>query len=501
MAAEVRLVLMLGLPLAAVAMTLLLGRRANLREAVQLAIGTLLFVVTASLSDDVFFAGRRPEVELWSLTPGFVLRLQLEPLGMLFALVASGLWIVTTAYAMGYMRAHDEQNQTRFYVCFCAAIFAAIGAALAGNLLTLFVFYEFMTLSTYPLVTHHGTEQAKRGGRTYLSVLICSSIAFLLMAIAWTWALTGSLDFVEGGILAEAYQSKRIGAAGLALLLGLFAFGTAKAALMPLHRWLPAAMVAPTPVSALLHAVAVVKVGVFSILKVSLYIFSPQLLRDSGCSVWLMYVAGTSVLAASLIAMRQDNLKRRLAYSTVSQLAYISLGAALAQPASIIGGAMHIAMHAMGKITLFFCAGGIYVATHKTEISQMRGLGRQMPFTMGAFFVGSISIIGLPPCGGVWSKWFLARGAVEAGHPGLMMVLMVSSVLNVAYLLPVAITAFFGSPEDSPPTHDGSTQSTIREAPLLCVIAPWITAAGCVFLFFAAQQLYLAMLPLGEIGE
>jgi multicomponent Na+:H+ antiporter subunit D len=514
MTAETRMLLMVILPLAASAFTLLFGRRPNLREASQLVIGTILFAIACSLAGTVF-DGARPRVEIAQFTPGFSMTLQLEPLGMLFALVASGLWVLTTAYAMGYMRAHHEANQTRFFACFGIAIFAAMGAALAENLLTLFVFYEVMTLSTYPLVTHYGNEAARAGGRTYLSVLIFTSIAFLLFAIGWTWHLTGTLAFRDGGILREAWQTNRISTSGLGVLLALFAFGTGKAALMPFHRWLPAAMVAPTPVSALLHAVAVVKVGVFTILKVIIYVFGAELLQITEISTWLAYVAAFSILIASLVAMTKDNLKARLAYSTVSQLSYITLGAALATPASLVGASMHIAMHAVGKITLFFCAGAIYVATHKTEVSQMRGLGRRMPFTMGAFLLGSFSIIGLPPFGGAWSKWLLSSGAAAADQPLLVAVLMVSSLLNIAYLLPVAIAGFYRDPtpegddanhapaEDQsqvhPIPHDGHQQPSVRfrEAPLLCVVPPCLTAIGGVFLFFLADKLFHVLAPLG----
>ncbi len=348
--------LALALPLLALLSTGLFSQRENLREFFNVTVATVLFCVVISLAGHVF-AGQRPSVTLFEVVPGFPIAFQAEPLGMLFALVASGLWIVTTCYAIGYMRSHHEQHQTRFYACFAIAIFAAIGAALAQNLFTLFFFYEIMTLSTYPLVTHHGTDAARKGGRTYLGILLSTSVGLLMFALVWTWQLTGgSLDFVEGGILRAPYEAGKVSQLQLGILLALFAFGTGKAALMPMHRWLPAAMVAPTPVSALLHAVAVVKVGVFTIMKVAVYVFGIDLLRESGVSTWLMYVAAATVLLASLVALTKDNLKARLAYSTVSQLSYIVLGAALANSWGVIGGSMHIAMHAVGKITLFFCA-------------------------------------------------------------------------------------------------------------------------------------------------
>jgi multicomponent Na+:H+ antiporter subunit D len=408
---------------------------------------------------------------------------------MLFALVASVLWFVTTCYSIGYMRGHHESHQTRYYAFFAIAISGAIGVAMAANLLTLFVFYEVLTLSTYPLVTHHGDEKARRGGRTYLGLLLTTSVGMLLLAIVWTWQVAGTLDFRLGGILAGKTDTT-----SLVLLLALYAFGTGKAALMPFHRWLPAAMVAPTPVSALLHAVAVVKAGVFTILKVAVYIFGIDLLRETEVSVWLMYVAGITVLVASLVALRKDNLKARLAYSTISQLSYIVLGAALAHPWSIIGGGMHIVMHAFGKITLFFCAGAIYVAAHKTEISDMRGIGRVMPVTTFAFLIGALSVIGLPPMGGVWSKWFLALGAAETHQIVFLAVLMISSLLNIGYLLPVVVRGFFLAPEGGP------ARPRIKEAPLFCVVPLCLTAAGCVVLFFFADEIYRLLKPIAGLS-
>ena len=337
-----------------------------------------------------------------------------------------------------------------------------------------------LTLSTYPLVTHHGTEAAKRAGRTYLGILMGTSIVGLLMAILWTWQLAGTLEFKPGGILDGHVDPLTAG-----LLLALFAFGTGKAALMPLHRWLPAAMVAPTPVSALLHAVAVVKAGVFTILKVGVYIFGTDLLSRGGSSVWLMYVAGGTLLTASLVALTRDNLKERLAYSTISQLAYIVLGISLATESGVIGSGMHIVMHAFGKITLFFCAGALLIGAHKTRVSELDGLGRRMPWTFAAFAIGSLSVIGLPPVGGCWSKWFLALGTVEAGQWPLLAALMVSSLLNIAYLAPIPLRAFLCDPADV--DRDVSAGG---EAPLACVIPLCLTAAGCVVLFFNADPIY-----------
>ncbi len=489
MSPETTILLSLAVPLAGAGLIAVTGSRPNLRETVTLVTAATLFALVASLLPDVA-AGKRPAVTLVEMMPGLGIALAAEPLGALFAAVASGLWIVTSVYSIGYMRGHGERNQTRFYVCFAVALACTMGIAFAADMLTLFIFYEGLTLSTYPLVTHSGTREAVRAGRVYLGLLLGTSIGFQLLAILWTWSVAGTLDFTPGGILAGRVEGPVVG-----ILLFLYVFGIGKAALMPFHRWLPAAMVAPTPVSALLHAVAVVKAGVFTVLKVTIYIFGLDLLDGLDFNQWLAYVAAATVIISSLVALRMDNLKLRLAYSTVSQLSYIVLGAMLANSWSVLGGGMHIAMHAFGKITLFFCAGAIMVATHKTEVSQMRGIGRTMPVTTFAFFIGSLSLIGLPPMGGMWSKWYLILGAANAEQLFFVAVFMISSLLNIAYLMPVVVRGFFFAPE----TADGPTAgrvNTIREAPLLCVAALSLTAAGCVVLFFNANRIQAFLLPM-----
>jgi len=471
------------LPVAVALGVLLAGRQPNRREAVTL-LGTLVtFGAVASLFPAVL-AGERPTVTLLELLPGLPLRFELEPLGLLYAAVAATLWIPTSVYSIGYLRGRGEAHQTGFFAWFALSIGAALGVAFAANLLTLFVFYELLTLSTYPLVTHRRSEEARQGGRVYLGVLLFTSIGFLLFGIIWTWQLAGTLDFRAGGILAGRVEGPQA-----ALLLGLFAFGIGKAALMPFHRWLPAAMVAPTPVSALLHAVAVVKAGVFCVLKVVVYVFGIDFLAAGDRSLWLMWVASGTLLAASLVALFKDNLKARLAYSTVSQLAYIVLGAALATPASVLGAGMHVVMHAAAKITLFFCAGAIDVALHKKNVSELDGIGRRMPFTMGAFALASLSIIGLPPFGGVWSKWYLGLGAVQGQHPVFVGVLMLGSLLSAGYLLPVVARAFYRAP-------GAGAESGLREAPLLCVVPLCLTAVAGLALFFLAPAVERLLAPL-----
>jgi multicomponent Na+:H+ antiporter subunit D len=477
---DLALAVALLLPVAGALLIAATGKWPNVREAVTLSTGGLLFLTVLTILSRVE-QGARPAITLVETLPGLPIALAVEPLGMLFALLASFLWIVTSIYSIGYMRAHGEKHQTRFYICFAVAIASTMGIALAANMFTLFIFYEVLTLSTYPLVTHSGTPEARRAGRIYLGVLLGTSIGLQLVAVVWTWALAGTLDFTTGGILRDHASPLIIG-----VLFALYVFGIGKAAIMPFHRWLPAAMVAPTPVSALLHAVAVVKAGVFTILKVTVYIFGIDLLADIGATRWIAYVAAATIILASLVAMGKDNLKARLAYSTISQLSYVVLGAMLVNVWGIIGAGMHIVMHAFGKITLFFCAGAILVATHKTDVSQMRGLGRRMPITMAAFLIGALSIIGLPPLGGTWSKWYLVLGTLEAGDMVLLGVLMVSTLLNIAYLLPIPVRAFFDGREDD--AGEG-----IREAPAACVLALVITALGCLALFLNPDRLYALM--------
>jgi multicomponent Na+:H+ antiporter subunit D len=304
-----------------------------------------------------------------------------------------------------------------------------------------------------------------------------TSVGFLLLAMIWTWTLTGTLDFTSGGVFGPDTDRSVLG-----VLLLLYVFGTGKAALMPFHRWLPAAMVAPTPVSALLHAVAVVKAGVFTILKVSVYLFGVDLIAELAVADWLAAVAALTILLGSLVAMTKDNLKARLAYSTISQLGYVVLGAMLGVAAGVTGGAMHIAMHAFGKITLFFCAGAILVAAHKTNVSELDGLGRRMPLTMAAFLVGSLSIVGLPPFGGTWSKWLLVQGTLDTGLWMLTAVLLVSSLLNLLYLVSIPVRSLFIA-------QPASGGEAIREAPLASLLAIAIVVTGCVVLFFLPDSI------------
>lgn len=457
----------------------LTSKNDNLRETMTFATALSLFVIVATLLVRVI-CGERPEFTLLEMLPGLSIKFTIEPLGMLFATIAAILWPINSLYSIGYMRGNKEKHQTRFYLFFAIAISATMGIAFAGNLITLFVFYEVLTLSTYPLVTHKGDANAKRGGRIYLGILIATSIGLLLPAIIWTTVVTGTNEFAAGGIIGDKLQGAMLG-----LLLFLYMYGIGKAALMPIHKWLPSAMVAPTPVSALLHAVAVVKAGVFSVLKVIVYVFGIDTLSGSGVTDWLLYIAGFTIIVASIIALQQDNLKKRLAYSTISQLSYVILGAAILAPISAVGASLHIAAHAFGKVTLFFAAGSIYTAAHKTEISQLDGIGRRMPWTMGAFTIGALSMIGIPPAAGFLSKWYMLMGAFSTEQYIAVGVIIISTLLNTAYFVPIIYRAFFKKEKEPQDGHASEAQH--GEAPWPIVVALTITASLTILLFFFHQ--------------
>jgi len=503
---EILLVLCLLIPLLAMLGILLTDHTPNLREAIGLT-AALLLVVCVGWLTYAFIHGEALTLLICEVMPGLSIVLSPEPMSILFALIASVLWVVAIIYSIGYLRGNDEHHQTRFFACFAVSIASTMGIALAGNFFTLFLFYELLTLATWPLVTHHGDEAARRAGRIYLGTLMGTSICLLLPAMIAIWYVAGSTDFTAGGLLADkASPSLTLG------LLALCMFGVGKAALMPVHRWLPNAMVAPTPVSALLHAVAVVKAGVFTIVKLIVYVFGTQHLQQCGVTDWLTLLAAFTIVVSSMVALNADNLKRRLAYSTISQLSYVTLSASLLGPLSVVAAVLHIAAHAVGKITLFFAAGAIYTTAHKTLVSELHGIGRRMPWTMTAFAIAALSMIGLPPTVGFVSKWFMLSGAMSAssglGGSVAIIAIIISTLLNAAYFLPIVYHAFFS--EYKTDDHHVTTQGTVTghgevqsqndvcgqpeaethsDAPLPMRIALIFTAGLTLLLFFAADAL------------
>jgi len=485
---EMALALMMLIPLAAAVIIPLIGAKSpNVREGVTF-VAALLLLANVIYLCGIVAGGSRPEILVGSFAGMFEIKFQLEPLGAVFAAIASSLWIVNSMFTLGYMRGNNEKNQTRFFAFVAIAIASAMGIAASANLITLFIFYEALTISTFPLVSHKGDAKARRGLTIYTLILMGTSLGLLLPAIIGTQVIAGSTDFVLGGVFGPDTSLL-----ATSVLLVLFAFGIGKAALMPVHPWLPNAMVAPTPVSSLLHAVAVVKAGVFTMLKVVVYTFGTDLTAITPSSSWLAYIAAFSIVAASVIALRQDNLKARLAYSTVSQLSYITLGAMLATSWGILGGGLQIVMHAWAKITLFMVAGAIYTIAHRTNVSQLDGLGRKLPWVFGAFLVASVSLIGIPPFGGSWPKFYLMWGALDSGKAVLMGALIVSSLLNILYLTPIAIRGFMKPSAD--PAADDVIALEARKHRWV-VIPPVLTAFGTLVLFFAAPWIIQFLEPI-----
>ncbi|CCO25048.1 monovalent cation/H+ antiporter subunit D family protein [Maridesulfovibrio hydrothermalis] len=446
----------------------------NRREAVSIWAGILTFISVAALVPDVL-NGTIVKFTLFTLFPGVNVSFAADGLAFVFALIASFLWVFATSYNIGYMRTLNEHAQTRYYFCFAVAIFGAIGVAFSANIFTLYLFYEVISVFTYPLVAHHQDDSAFSGARKYMVYLMGTSKLFLLPAMVLTYVLAGTLDFHLGDV-AQGIFPADADPTLVTITYVLYIAGLAKAALMPLHNWLPSAMVAPTPVSALLHAVAVVKAGVFSVSRVILSGFGVDLMDKLGLGLPTAYLAAFTIVTASLIALTKDDIKARLAYSTVSQLSYIIIGVAMLTPEAVQGGLMHIAHHAFSKITLFFGAGAIYVATHLKKISLMDGLGRRMPWTFGAFAIASLSMIGVPPVCGFATKWYLAKGAVTIGEWGLLIALLASTLLNAGYFAPIIYRAFFKAPAE------GANIEQYSEAPLTMVIPLCTTALISVWL-------------------
>jgi multicomponent Na+:H+ antiporter subunit D len=483
---EVLILASLGTPLAAAGSALIFARMRDVRDTVTVVAALALTSICAALLVETTL-GRPPEMRLAEPIPGLAIFFRLEPLGALFAAMASALYLLNSLYSIGYMRARREPRQGRFYACFGLAMCAVSGVAMAGNLFTAFLFYELLTFATYPLVTHKGDETSRRAGRLYVLLLGGSAAALLLPAVATIQAMVGSTEFVTGGLLAG-----RMDACPAGVLLIMLVFGTAKAALMPLHAWLPGAMAAPTPVSAFLHAVAVVKTGVFLILKCAAGIFGPEIIATSPAAQGLLWVAAATILVASVTALTRDDLKERLAWSTVSQLSYIISGALIAVGAGVVGGGLHMLTHAFGKITMFMCVGAIYLATGVTRVSSVSGLARRMPLVFAAFLVGSLSVIGLPPFGGMWSKFLLITAAFGAEQPVTAAAMILSSLLSAACFLPIVISGFLGEPGEA------ALRSGPVRAPFLAVLPPVVTAAGCFGLFFIGDWVMTYLIPIAE---
>lgn len=448
--------------LAVVPLIIISNKSPNLREFWTIASAAIKFILVLSLLPNVL-EGKAATYSILEIAPGIELALKADQFGVFFALIASGLWIFTSIYSIGYVRGNKEKKQTRYFASFAVCLSATIGIAFAANLLTFIIFYEILTIATYPLVIHKENKEAIAAGRKYLLYTLSAGV-ILIAAAGLTYFYTNTLDFSAGGLFGETNLPKD----SVTVLFFLFLAGVGvKACIMPLHSWLPAAMAAPTPVSALLHAVAVVKSGVFGVVRVVGFVFGPEMMDEYGLNNILFVFAGATIILASLLALKQDNLKQRLAYSTVGHLSYIVLGVALLSPAGFTGGILHIATHATMKITLFFCAGAIYVNLHKENISELDGIGKVMPWTMAAFTIGSMGLAGIPPINGFISKWFLGVGSLQADMNIALIIFVLSGLLNAGYFFPIIHRAFF---------REGAGLEKYGEASMLMVVPIVITA-------------------------
>ncbi len=490
--------LAISCPFICVFLIMLFSKRPNIREGCTIFASILQFLIIISMAP-IIVAGNVIECPLFSIFTGLDFVFRVDAFGLIFAITSSFLWILVSSYSIGYMRTLREHAQTRYYACFALAIFGAVGIALSKNLITMYFFYEALTVSTYPLVAHNGlpewghkaeaseeAEEARFAGRKYLAYLFFSGW-FFFVAIVLTFYLAGTTDFENGGILTIASASRLT----LMMLFALFMLGSLKAAWMPLHSWLPTAMAAPTPVSALLHAVAVVKAGVFVVVRIVCYIYGIELMGALGLGIILVSIAAFTMIVASLMAIAQDNLKKRLAYSTISQLSYILFGVALLNTMGVQGAMLHIPFHGFMKITLFMCAGAIIAVTGKKNISEMAGIGRTMPVTMTAFTVGALGMSGIPPVCGFISKWYLGLGTLEAHSLGLLAVLMISSLLDIVYFFPIIYTAFFGKPEGWTEGGEEPKKAVIKEASIFMLIPLALTAIFSIIFCLFPNTFYI----------
>ncbi|CAD6493588.1 MAG: F(420)H(2) dehydrogenase subunit L [Candidatus Argoarchaeum ethanivorans] len=461
---------------------LLFGKWPNIRESWTLIAAIAQFLIVISMAP-VILAGNIIECTFFTMLPGVDFGFSVDAFGLIFAITSSFLWILVSLYSIGYMRSLNEHAQTRFYFFFALAIFGAVGIAMSGNLFTMFIFYEILTVSTYPLVAHEQTPVALAAGRKYLAYLLTSG-TFFLAAIVLTYYFSGTTDFVNGGIPNLASEASR---AALMVLFVIFLLGFMKAAWMPFHSWLPTAMAAPTPVSALLHAVAVVKAGVFGIIRVVCYIYGVDLMSALGLGLALVCLATFTLIVANLFALAQDNLKRRLAYSTINQLSLIIFGVALLSYEGIEGAMMHIPFHGFMKITLFMCAGAIMVASGKKNISEMAGIGKKMPVTMIAFTIGALGMCALPPTAGYITHHLFVHGCEEAGGSMTIFpyILLIVAILDVMYFFPIIYTAFFKK------SKDGGDRR-IQEAPIFMLIPIAITATVSIIFYFYPDLFYIS---------
>lgn len=476
---QILLSITMYLPLLLVVLLLITRNQENTRDTISLVITILSFCLNCLLYTRLL-QGETLYVRLIHISEGIYIGFYLEKISVIFALLVNFLWAITTLYAIGYLRAEKDKHQTRFFIFLHLAIMATFGIAYSSNVLSIFFFYELLTLATLPLVGHKLNKENIHSFNIYAGVLISTSLLFFVPAILILYLLFGTSDFVLNGLFVNKPIAYPIVIFGLLLL---FIFGISKTGIMPFHKWLPAAMIAPTPVSALLHAVAVVNSGAFILLKIMVFIFGLTFLKGLALvsiPINLIYwIPCITIVWASIIALFQDNLKARLAYSTIAQLSYIVLAILLFSDTSTLAGIVYIIAHSFAKITLFFAAGALIALAHKHNVSELGGIGKKMPIVMVAFSIGALSLIGLPLTVGFTGKWFVLRSIIESKHFIILLVMIISTILNALYLMPVVFSAFFGNSKEE---HHYKTSTPIN-------IALSITALCVILLFIYSNTL------------
>ncbi|MCQ2506110.1 MAG: proton-conducting membrane transporter [Lachnospiraceae bacterium] len=383
---------------------------------------------------------------LFDIAMDLPIALSLDGMSRVFAGLIAFLWPLAVSYALEYMV--HEGGENIFYTFYMITYGITCGIAFSATLVTLYMFYEFLTLVTLPIVMHGMKEKNIAAGKKYVLYSIGgAAFAFVCMVVALNYA--PNLNFTYGGVFTGAYSDTTLFILRLVFVMGFFGFGV-KAAVFPFHGWLPTASIAPTPVTALLHAVAVVNCGAFAIMRLIYFIFGTKLLYGTAAQYICLTMSLVTILFGSTYALKEQHFKRRFAYSTISNLSYMLFGAALMTPGGLAGGLAHFVFHGIIKITLFFVAGIMLCKYEKADVDDLYGVGRKMKITFACFTIAGVALMGVPPTIGFVSKWMLlqAGAATSGGALGKagMAVILVSALLTAAYVLSIVIRAYFPGP-------------------------------------------------------
>lgn len=482
MSAEFALLGAIGAPVLQALLVLALARPPGLRDVIH--IGFSLFVAACAFSLlGAAAQGETARVVLARPLPNVDLAFSVEPLGALAAAVIAGLGALHALHAVGVVRAKQERAPALLLALIALASSATMAAAFSANLFSFFVAYQALTLAAFPLVAHRGDDESRKAARTFLATLLVSSIGLFMPAMIWTYALAGALDFQPGGVLAG-----RVSALTANALLAMFVLGLAPTAIPPMHRWLPASYVAPSPALVAIQALAVLPMGGVGVLKIAAFVFGPALHDAAAAARLLIVLAGTGMCAAALIALAKQDIRERLAYSCMAQSLAVTMGALLALPAGLFAAALQVTALACSAATLTMAAGSTEAVTGRRAVVDYAGLGRVMPWTFAGFAVASASMIGLPPFAGAWAKLWLITAAASAGLWWAAALAGVAAILTFAHLAPLAANALAArAPTDAFKRPDGA--SILLVAPVV------LSAAATLWLLVLADPLASFLAP------